>query len=238
MGSALQNFGKPHLTPMMLEAVPARSLELHEVKSRFNLQESADPSFFSEWQGIEPRFDERDRYWLDKAKSSFLSLVEHRLHEEVVKMSILAPLLAVSGLGSAPFVPKAEKQVEVVFPVEESGVEAEIIRGRIDLLILYRNLWVVTIETKPQQADVLEALPQALTYMMASPEQQFPLFGLLANGRHFMFVKLLKQKQPVYGLSELFTLFRQENEMYKVAAILQQFGALVIEQNYAAKKAG
>ncbi|MEO1299408.1 MAG: restriction endonuclease subunit R, partial [Cyanobacteria bacterium J06636_16] len=176
----------------MVEVIQARHLELHEIEARFGVQQSTDPAFFSEWR-VEVALDERDRYWLDKAKSNFLSLIKYRLHEEVVKLSILAPLLAVSGLGSAPFVPQAEKQMEIAFPAQDSDAEGEIIRGRIDLLILYRNLWVVTIETKPQQADVLEALPQALTYMMASPEQKLPLFGLLTNGRHFMFVKLLKQ---------------------------------------------
>ena len=187
---------------------------------------------------MEVELDERDRYWLDKAKDNFLSLIKFRLHEEVVKISILAPLLAVSGLGSAPFVPKAEKQVAISFPAQESDSENEIIRGRIDLLVMYRNLWVVTIETKPQQSDVLEALPQALTYMMASSEAEFPLFGLLTNGRHFMFVKLLKQAQPVYGLSELFTLFRRENEMYQVAAVLQRLGVLVMKQSWDSQKVG
>lgn len=222
----------------MAEVIPARSLELHEVEARFNLQQSLEPSFFPEWQGVEVELDERDLYWLDKAKSNFLSLIKYRLHEEVVKISILAPLLTVSGLGSAPFVPQAEKQVEVSFPAQDSDSEDEIIRGRIDLLVLYRNFWVVTIETKPQQSDVLEALPQALAYMMASPEQSGPMFGLLTNGRHFIFVKLLKQGQPSYGLSDLFTLFRQGNDMHQVTAILQHLGEVVMAQDWEALEAG
>ncbi|NET51917.1 MAG: restriction endonuclease subunit R [Merismopedia sp. SIO2A8] len=216
----------------MANVISAHSLELHEVETQFGLQQSDDLGFFPEWQGVEVNLDERDRYWLDKAKASFTGLIKYRLHEEVVKLSILAPLLTVSGLGTAPFVPKAEKQIEVSFPTQSADTEDEIIRGRIDLLILYQNLWVVTIETKPQQSDVLEALPQALTYMMASPEQQLPQFGLLTNGRHFMFVKLLKQPQPIYGLSELFTLFRQGNEMYQVTAILKRLGNLVMELDW------
>jgi hypothetical protein len=213
----------------MTQVIATHNLELHEVETRFGLRQSIDPTFFSEWQNVTVDLDEHDRYWLDKAKSNFLSLIKYRLHEEIVKISILAPLLTVSGLGSAPFVPKAEKQVDIAFPAQNSETEDEIIRGRIDLLILYHNLWVVTIETKPQQSDVLEALPQALTYMMASSEQELPLFGLLTNGRHFMFVKLLKQDQPIYGLSELFTLFRQGNELYQVTAILRRLGELVLE---------
>ncbi|NEO83600.1 MAG: restriction endonuclease subunit R [Spirulina sp. SIO3F2] len=217
----------------MTPAIAPHNLELYEVEAQFELQQSIDPAFFPEWQGIDVELDERDCYWLDKAKTNFLSLIKYRLHEEVVKLSILSPLLTVSGLGSAPFVPKAEKQVEIAFPAQDSEAEDEVIRGRIDLLVLYKNLWVVTIETKPQQSDVLEALPQALTYMMTSPEQSAPLFGLLTNGRHFMFVKLLKtpQQLPVYGLSELFTLFRQDNELYQVATILQHLGQLVVARH-------
>lgn len=222
----------------MAEVIPARSLELHEVEARFNLQQVLESSFFPEWQGVEVDLDDRDLYWLDKAKSNFLSLIKYRLHEEVVKISILAPLLTVSGLGSAPFVPQAEKQVEVSFPAQDSDSEDEIIRGRIDLLVLYRNFWVVTIETKPQQSDVLEALPQALAYMMASPEQSGPMFGLLTNGRHFIFVKLLKQGQPSYGLSDLFTLFRQGNDMHQVTAILRRLGEVVMAQDWGDLKAG
>ncbi|MBT9313166.1 restriction endonuclease subunit R [Leptothoe kymatousa] len=222
----------------MVQVIAAHNLELHDVEARFGLQQSTDPAFFPEWQGVAMALDERDLYWLDKAKANFLSLIKYRLHEEVVKMSILAPLLAVSGLGTAPFVPKAEKQVEVTFPNQDSDADGEMIRGRIDLLVLYQNLWVVTIETKPQQSDVLEALPQALTYMMASPDEALPLFGLLTNGRHFMFVKLLKQPQPVYGLSELFTLFRQGNEMHQVTAILQHLGKLTMELDWKKRKVG
>jgi hypothetical protein len=216
----------------MVEIIPARSLELHEVESRFALQQILEPDFFPEWQGITPQLSEPDRYWLDKAKSNFLSLIKYRLHEEVVKLSILAPILTVAGLGAAPFIPKAERQIEIAFESED-----ELIRGRIDLLILYRNLWVATIETKPQQSDVLEALPQALIYMMASPEVG-PLFGLLTNGRHFMFVKLIKGAESMYGLSELFTLFRQENDLYHVAAVLQKFGEIVMEQAWDEQRAG
>ena len=214
----------------MVEILQARNLELHEVKAQFNLSQSSDLTMFPEWQDYETacsRLTDHDTYWLDQAKSDFLSLMDYRLHEEVVKISILAPLLSVAGLSRAPFVPKAEKQIEIEFDDSE-----EIIRGRIDVVILYQNLWVTTIETKPQQADVLEALPQTLTYMMASPVQAFPLFGLLTNGRHFMFVKLIKQEKPVYALSELFTLFRPTNDLHKVAAILRTLKELVLSQDW------
>ena len=217
----------------MVEVIQASNLTLHEVKEKFNLQQVLEPQFFQEWQGLAVDLTAYEQHWLDQAKADFLSLAEYPLHEEIVKISVLAPILSVAGLCRAPFVPAAEKQVEVSFEDED-----ELIRGRIDLLILYRNLWVTTIETKPKQADVLTALPQALFYMMASLGNSHPLFGLLTNGNHFLFVKLIKQETPRYGISELFTLWRQENDLYQVVCILKHLRELVLSEDWQAQQAG
>lgn len=217
-----------------MEVIQASNLTLHEVKERFNLQSCQDPQFFPEWRNI-PTSDlvAYEQYWLDQAKADFLSLAEYSLHEEIVKLSVLAPVLSVAGLCRAPFVPAAEKQVEVSFEDED-----QVIRGRVDLLILHRNLWVTTIETKPKQADVLTALPQALFYMLASPVNSHPLFGLVTNGNFFLFVKLVKHGQPRFGLSEPFTLLRQENELYQVVGILKHLRDLVLSEDWQARQAG
>jgi hypothetical protein len=217
----------------MVEVIQASSLTLHKVKQRFGLQQVQDPQFFPEWQGLAPDLTAYEQHWLDQAKADFLSLAEYPLHEEIVKIAVLAPVLSIAGLCRAPFVPAAEKQVEISFEDED-----EVIRGRIDLLVLYRNFWVATIETKPKQADVLTALPQALLYMMASPTNSVPLFGLLTNGNHFIFMKLIKQETPYYGLSELFTLLRQENELYQVVEILKHLKELVLSEDWQAQQVG
>jgi hypothetical protein len=223
----------------MVKILQAKDLTLHAVKQRFNLQAIPDLQFFPEWQNLEQQLTEYERHWLDQVKLDFLSLADYPLHEEIVKLSIVAPILSLSGLCRAPFVPAAEKQVEVHFPFgedldfESEDEETELIRGRIDLLILHQNLWVTTIETKPKQADVLTALPQALFYMMASPETTQPLFGLITNGHHFLFLKLLKADPPCYGLSNLLTLLRQpDNELYEVVTILKSLRDRVLNQDW------
>ena len=93
----------------MVEILQARNLELHKVKARFNLSQTHDPGMFPEWQDYETacsQLSDHDTYWLDQAKSDFLRLMDYRLHEEVVKISILAPLLSVAGLSRVPFVPQ------------------------------------------------------------------------------------------------------------------------------------
>lgn len=217
----------------MVEVIQASRLSLHEIKQKFGLQQIQDSQFFPEWQGLSSDLTAYEQHWLDQAKADFLSLAEYPLHEEIVKIAVLAPVLSIAGLCRAPFVPAAEKQVEIAFEDED-----EVIRGRVDLLVLYRNLWVATIETKPKQADVLTALPQALLYMMASPTNSLPLFGLLTNGNHFLFVKLLKQETPSYGLSELFTLLRQENDLYRVVGILKHLRELVLSEDWQAQQVG
>lgn len=216
----------------MAEIIQASNLALYQVEEKFNLAQANDPQFFPEWRGSNQNLNDYEKHWLDQAKEDFLSLRSYPLHEEIVKISVLAPVLSIAGLCHAPFVPAAEKQVQISFEAE-----AEIIRGRIDLLILHRNLWVATIETKPKQADVLQALPQALFYMMASPIMT-PLFGLLTNGNHFIFVKLVKQEPPQYELSELFTLLRQENDLYSVVGILRHLKELVLRQEWSVQQAG
>jgi hypothetical protein len=164
-----------------VEVIQASNLTLHEVKQRFNLMWVQQPQFFPEWQSLSPNLSPYEQHWLDQAKADFLSLTKYLLHEEIVKMVILAPVLSIAGLCRAPFVPAAEKQVEVSFEVDE-----QVMRGRVDWLVLHQDLWVTTIETKPKQADVLTALPQALFYMLASNAQtnSQPRFGLLTNGNH------------------------------------------------------
>ncbi len=208
----------------MVQVIQVSDLSLHEVKERFQLQQSWDDRFFPEWQQTLPDLADREQLRLDQIKADFLSLVEFPLHEEVIKLFVLAPILSMAGLARFPFVPVAEKQVEIEL---EDGEKT--IRGRIDLLILHRQLWGVVIESKAHQFSVMKALPQALFYMMSDTVVEQPIFGLLTNGSEFIVVKLLQQS-CLYGLSELFTLFRRENELYKVLQVLKHLRAVAISQ--------
>lgn len=208
----------------MVQVIQASNLSLNEVKERFNLHRLWDSTFFPEWQSNLPDVTDDEKQWLDKIKDDFLSLEEYPLHEEVVKLTVLAPLLSLAGLTRYPFIPVAEKQVEIAFEDED-----QIIRGRIDLLILHQQLWAVVVESKAKKIDVLEGLPQALFYM-TNKLSECPVFGLLTNGNHSIFLKLQHQETPRFGLSELLTLYRRENDLYKVLAILKQLRDLVLNQ--------
>jgi type I site-specific restriction endonuclease len=139
-----------------------------------------------------------------------------------VKLVVLAPLLSLAGFFRHPFHPEAEAEVRI--SAEDEG---EIVRGKIDVLVLQRQLWVAVIESKSKRFSVDEALPQALFYMMGNPNALGPTFGFVTNGSHFRFIKLTKQSMPQYALSSDFSLAREENELYRVLSVLKRLGELI-----------
>ncbi|MEL6381694.1 MAG: type I restriction endonuclease subunit R, partial [Cyanobacteria bacterium J06626_18] len=136
--------------------------------------------------------------------------------EEAVKMVILSPLLDLAGFYQAPFSIQTEESVEITAQDEET-----IVRGTIDVLVVQQQLWVLVIESKSTRFDVLTALPQALAYMLKTPNEVRPTYGLLVNGREFVFVKLIQEPTPTYARSFALSLDR-EDELEKVLGILKK----------------
>lgn len=70
-------------------------------------------------------------------------------------------------------------------------------------------------------------MPQALAYMLANPDPEQPVFGLVTNGSELIFIKLTRQNTANYALSEVFSLYKRKNELYQVLSILKRLGQLV-----------
>jgi Type I restriction enzyme R protein N terminus (HSDR_N) len=206
----------------MVQTIQASELTLHEVKAKFGLQENQDASFFPEWQDNLPELTDAEKQTLDQIKANFLYLSEYLMSEEVVKLVVISPLLSIAGFYSPPFRIRTENAIKIV--LEEDDKE---VRGRIDILVLQEQLWVLVIESKEAGFSLKEAIPQALSYMMAIPTPERPAFGLVTNGSEFRFLKLLTQAVPQYGFSDLFTLQRRENDLYSVASILTRVADLI-----------
>ncbi len=201
----------------MVQTIQARELTLHEVETKFGLQEVSDASFFLEWQDNLPELTELEQQILDQIKANFLYLSKYPMSEEVVKLVVISPLLSIAGFYSPPFRIRAENSIKIA--LEENDEE---VRGRIDILVLQEQLWVLVIESKEAGFSLIEGIPQALSYMMAIPTPQRPAFGLVTNGSEFRFLKLLAQPAPQYGFSDLLTLQRRNNDLYSVARILKR----------------
>ncbi|MEO0769419.1 MAG: type I restriction enzyme HsdR N-terminal domain-containing protein, partial [Cyanobacteria bacterium J06649_4] len=112
---------------------------------------------------------------------------------------------------------------EIAVANSATGNGNELIRGRIDVLVVNQSLWVAVIEAKGSQFSLGVGLPQTLAYMASSKDKSRPQFGLITNGTEFLFIKLAlpEQGQPVYGLSKTYSLNNPGNDLYTVTSVLK-----------------
>lgn len=207
----------------MVQVIQAQNISLSYLEERFRLQLAENEEFFTEWFEGLPEITVLEKQYLDRVKTNFLRLVKRPpILEDAVKMVVLSPLLDLAGFYSEPFFIATEESIEIALEDEE-----EIIRGRIDVLVLQQQLWLLVIESKRASFSLLEAIPQGLAYMLANPNPEKPVFGLVSNGSHFIFLKLTQQDKPKYALSDEFTLLRRENELYQVLAVLKTLGTII-----------
>ncbi|MEH1769761.1 MAG: type I restriction endonuclease subunit R [Nostoc sp.] len=178
----------------MVQTIPARDISLYELEEKFGLQLATDSNFFAEWTEI-PTLADGEKQATARVKSNYLNLNKHRLmSEEAVKMVVLYPLLDLAGFYQPPFEIETETSVEI-----SAEDESFLVKGNIDVLVIQKHFWVFVIESKSSKFDVMTALPQALAYMLDRPNPAQPTFGLLINGREFVFVKLIQQEHPWYA---------------------------------------
>jgi hypothetical protein len=178
------------------------------------------PAFFNEWlDGFTP-LGEEDHHLLDRVKANFLELMEDPpMLENTVKMVVLAPLLDLAGFYHKPF--RIETETAIALEMKDGGA---IIRGRIDVLVIKNQLWLLVIESKRSDFAVTRAIPQALAYMLSNLETAQPTFGMITNGNEFLF---LKASQNKYANSRLFSLVNPNNELYEVLQILKHLGSTI-----------
>ncbi|BAY10519.1 hypothetical protein NIES2098_36910 [Calothrix sp. NIES-2098] len=142
--------------------------------------------------------------------------------ENAVKMIVLSPLLDLAGFYREPFLLATEESIEIA--IEDEG---EVIRGRIDVLVIQEQFWLLVIEAKRAAFALLEAITQAVAYMLANPHQEKPVFGLVMNGSDFIFLKLIQENHPEYAFSDQFTLLKRENELYQVLGVLKKLSQVL-----------
>lgn len=196
---------------------------LAEVETRFGLTQSEEPEFFPEWRDNLPTLTEAE---CDRLRIIWQRLRYHRadgdLLEGAVMLLVASPLLEVAGFYDPPFKLKAEATVEIVVDDGE-----EILRGRIDALVLQQNIWMLVLEAKKTTISTRSALPQALAYMLANTQRSQPTFGIVTNGDDVLFIKLGAGQNPQYGLSRSFSLYTLAAELQSVLQNLKRIGATV-----------
>ena len=201
-------------------AVTEAIKSLAEAESRLNLIRTEDEAFFAEWQAQLPNLSDAEQTGLDRLRRR---LLYHRAYGELlegaVTLLVASPLLEMAGFYDPPFRMKAEAAIEIAIDDGE-----ETLRGRIDILILQNQLWVMVLECKKTTISTRSALPQALAYMMANPDLDKPRFGMLTNGDDVLFVKLMAQPAPEYGLSRAFSIYTVRSELRSAFQVLKHLG--------------
>jgi hypothetical protein len=205
----------------MVETIQARNVILHDLKEKFGLERTDNYEFFREWQDDLPELTNAEKQALDEMKGDYQHLSEYPLLEPIVKLVVLGPLLKLAGFYRPPFYLSAEKEVQI-----SSDDEGTIVTGRLDLLVFTPEFWILVIEAKKAQYSLEAGIPQALAYMLGSPNLEKPAFGFITNGPNFIFLKLMQQDTRKYGRSHFFSL-DNEDDLYTVLRILKKLGQLM-----------
>ena len=197
---------------------------LADVEQRFNLSPTDNDIFFQEWQQGLPQLTAQERENLDQIQRRFL---RHRKRSSLavgaINQLLISPLLTLAGLYDEPFYVTTEASVEL-----EVKEKDENLRGPIDTLVIAQQLWVLIVESKSTIAFSV-ALPQLMTYMMANPYPERPVYGMIGNGDEFMFIKMLTEVNPQYDLSNIYyRLLPRRNQLYDVLSILKQIAKVMV----------
>jgi predicted type IV restriction endonuclease len=205
--------------------IAARTLKLHDLKSRFNLQKTEAEDFFQEWLNPAIELTEMERSTLDRVKRNYLYLLEYPVLESIVKMVVLSPILDLAGFYEPPIRVEGETNIQV--SAEDEG---EVVQGNIDVLVVQQMLWVTVIEAKNSEFSITKAIPQTLAYMLDNPNIDRPCFGLIVNGSEFLFLKIQKDGNLKYATSNLFSMLNRGNDLYMVLRILKALQIIVADQ--------
>jgi hypothetical protein len=210
----------------MTVAITDAITTLAEAERRFNLTRIEDKAFFWEWQSDLPEPLATEQTDLDELRRRYLyQRSERQLLEGTVTLLLASPLLTIAGFYDPPFQVQAEESVRLTLNDGE-----EVLQGRIDVLVLLNQFWVVVLESKKTALSVWTALPQTLAYLMANPQPQQPSFGMVTNGDDILFVKLVQAESRLYALSRVFAPFTSRQELYSTLQILKHIGRVIREK--------
>jgi hypothetical protein len=197
---------------------------LAEAEERFGLQRNEDEGFFTEWrQDLAPLTTIDDNLLADLRRRYLYHRSTGHLLESTVTLLFASPLLALTGFYDPPFRVRAEESVRVTLSDNE-----EVLQGRIDALVVCDSLWVIILESQKTMLSIWSALPQALAYLMTSPNSEHPCFGILTNGDEIVFVKLTQTASPQYAVSRVFATFVSAAELSEALQILRRIGAAAL----------
>ncbi|MEH2369669.1 restriction endonuclease subunit R [Nostoc sp.] len=209
--------------------VEASSLSLNDVHRFLKLEELSNGSF-TDFLTLEPlsEFEQQDLLRIRNDFRRYLSA--GKISEGLVKFLTIAPLMRLSGFYDVPIRLTMEDSIAIAVEDEDRRIT-----GRMDILAINNPqsniappFWVLVIETKNSSVNVIEGLPQLLTYAFKSLEQQLSVWGLVTNGQLYQFVYLRHDNQSTYELMPLLNLSQSPDAI----ELLQVFKAICQLPNF------
>jgi hypothetical protein len=207
----------------MVQSIAAEQLTLYDLEQKFQLQRVYDRQFLAEWQNVVPALTIGEQERLERVQQHYRRLATRPLLEGMVKMVVVSPLLDLGGFFDAPFYSTSEASMHLT--AKDGKVT---VRGKMDVLVLLEQLWVLVIESKRAEFSLKVGIPQVLAYMMAAPQGSQPIYGMVTNGSNFTFLKLMMAPIPQYAQSDLFDIERGD-DLARVLQILKQLGQTLQE---------
>lgn len=213
----------------MPSTISAEQITLYDLEQKFQLRRSDSAELFPEWQQELPLLIPAEQQRLDRIRAIYANLADRSVLENTVKMAIVSPLLDLAGFYLPPFYIDTEEEVQIQAEDDES-----VIRGRIDILVIKEQFWLLVIESKRAEFSLKVGIPQALTYMLAAPDREAlpegyrtrPLYGMVTNGSNFVFLKLVRQQTPLYARSREF-LLEEGEQLGQVLQILKRLSQVI-----------
>jgi hypothetical protein len=211
---------------MAITAITEAIKTLKEAEQQLKLARTEEEAFFPEWRTDLPALTEIDKTQLNQLRQRYLyQRAENQLLEATVMLLFVSPLLTIAGFFDPPFKVRSEESIQLILNDGE-----EVLQGRIDVLVLQNQLWVVVLESKKTALSVWTALPQTLAYLSANPQPNLPSFGMMTNGDEIIFVKLSQEVQVKYDISRVFSPFISNQELYQIVQILRSIGQTIMRK--------
>ncbi|NJL36704.1 MAG: restriction endonuclease subunit R [Leptolyngbyaceae cyanobacterium RM2_2_4] len=187
----------------MATTLDASTLSLDDVYRLFRFEQRLGNSI-SSWLTLEPlsEFEQRE---LAQIRDTFQNYyAAGKISEGQVKFLLLAPLMRLAGFYQPQIKITLEEGIADISTVDQESI----VKGRMDILAVNKteenlvttSLWILVIESKNTSVEVLEGLPQLLTYAYKSLETQASVWGLTTNGQRYQFVYLEQGDPPTYQL--------------------------------------
>ncbi len=202
-----------------MKTIPIETTTLYDLEQWFGLQ--LIPTYDLDWQKDLPVLTDLEQERLLRIQASYANLERRAMLENTVKLAVISPLLDLAGFFLPPFYVDTETSVNIALPDGEAHL-----RGKIDVLVLQEQIWVLIIESKRAELSLKVGIPQALSYMLAAPVTNHLLYGLVTNGHSFVFLKLHRQPEPRYSKSKELIIDR-DHDLATTLQILKKLGAII-----------